>query len=176
MGTNTQPLSDLVAEGGFAAAPDVDQIRAQGVFMVEVIRDSGDGPKVIQRVFARNTVLNTGKKQLLRKSVALQTNDFDQGRIGSSSAAVTSAQTNVQTPITGTINTVDSKTMSGRTLQLVWSYPSGASSKSASVKEAVVLNQNTSPGGSALCRVLLSPVVPKTTADKLKLTYQVRIT
>lgn len=167
-------LSDIAAEG-FSGAEDLDQVRANGVFMLEVIRDSGNGPVVIQRAFAKNTVLNVGKKQLLRRAVALQTNDFDQGRIGSSSAAITSAQTNLTTPITGTLNTVDSKTMSGRTLQLVWSYPSGGGSKSATVKEAVILNQNTSPGGSALCRVLLSPVVTKTTADKLKLTYQVRI-
>lgn len=153
-----------------------DDVAAGGIFMLEVIRDRGNGPEVISRTYHRNTVLNVGKKQLLRRAVALQTNDFDQGRIGSSGAAITSAQTNVQVVITGTINTVDSKTMSGRTLQLVWSYPSGVGSKSATVKEAVILNQNTSPGGSALCRVLLSPSVTKTTADKLKLTYQLRIT
>lgn len=153
-----------------------DAVAAGGVFMVEVIRDSRHGPVVVHRAYARNTVVNTGKKQLLRRAVALQTNDFDQGRIGSSAAAVTSAQTNVAVAITGTINTVDSKTMSGRTLQLVWSYPSGAGSKSASVKEMVILNQNTSPGGSCLARALLLPAVTKTTADKLKLTYQLRVT
>ena len=63
-----------------------------------------------------------------------------------------------------------------RTFQLVISYPSGAGSKSATgIKEVVVLNQNTSPGGSALMRAVFSSV-NKTTADKLKLTYNVRIT
>jgi hypothetical protein len=155
---------------------EADRVGARGVLMAEVIRDTREGPKVIQRVCAFNTVLSVGKKQTWRMASGLNTNTWDQGRIGSSSAALASANTNVTTAITGTINTVDSKTMSGRTYVVVWSYPSGAGSKSATVKEAVILNQNTSPGGSALCRVLLSPVVTKTTADKIKLTYQVRIT
>lgn len=155
---------------------ECDRVGARGMLMAEVIRETREGPKVIQRSCAFNTVLNTGKKQTWRMTAGLNTNNWDQGRIGSSSQAITSAQTNVTTAITGTINTVDSKTMSGRTYVIVWSYPSGAGTKSATVKEAVILNQNTSPGGSALCRVLLSPTVTKTTADKLKLTYQVRIT
>jgi hypothetical protein len=145
---------------------------------VEVIRDSGDGPKVIKHVRTHNLVVNSGKKQTWRMASGLNTNDWDQLRIGTCGAAASSAQTNVLSPVTGTINTADSKTLlSGtRTFQLVISYPSGAGSKSATgIKEVVVLNQNTSPGGSALMRAIFT-AVNKTTADKLKLTYNVRIT
>jgi hypothetical protein len=145
---------------------------------VEVIRDSGDGPKVIKHVRTHNLVVNTGKRQTWRQACGLNANDWDQMRIGTSSGAAASGQTNVISPVTGTINTADLKTLlSGtRTFQLVISYPSGAGSKSATnIKEVVVLNQNTSPGGSALMRAVFS-AVNKTTADKLKLTYNVRIT
>lgn len=145
---------------------------------VEVIRDSADGPKVIQRVRTHNLVVNTGKRQTWRQASGLNANDWDQFRIGTCGAAAGSAQTNVLSPVTGTINTADLKTLLAgtRTFQLVVSYPSGVGSKSATgIKEVVVLNQNTSPGGSALMRAIFS-AVNKTTADKLKLTYNVRIT
>jgi hypothetical protein len=145
---------------------------------VEVIRDSGDGPKVIKHVRTHNLVVNTGKRQTWRQASGLNANDWDQGRIGTCGVAAASGQTNVVSPVTGTINTVDLKTLLAgtRTFQLVISYPSGAGSKSATnIKEIVILNQNTSPGGSALMRAIFS-AVNKTTADKLKLTYNVRIT
>ncbi len=161
-----------------AASQATDSIRALGYYMVEIIRDTPDGPKVIQRGFGKNLVVNTGKRQLWRMASGLNTNDFDQGRVGSSSAAVGSGDTNVITPITGTLNTVDSKTLLAgtRTMQYVWSYPSGVGSKSGTIKEMAILNQNTSPGGSALSRALISPVAPKSTSDKAKITYRVRIT
>jgi hypothetical protein len=149
-----------------------------GYVDVEVIRDGVDGPKVIQRTRTHNLVVNSGKKQTWRQACGLNANDWDQMRIGTSSGAASSAQTNVLTPVTGTINTVDLKTLLAgtRTFQLVISYPSGAGSKSATnIKEVVVLNQNTSPGGSCLMRAVFT-AVNKTTADKLKLTYNVRIT
>lgn len=149
-----------------------------GFVDVEVIRDSGDGPKVIQRVRTHNLVVNTGKRQIWRQATGLNANDFDQFRVGTSGAAANSGHSNVLSPVTGTLNTADSITLlSGtRTLQMVISYPSGGGSKSANgIQEAVVLNQNTSPGGSALMRAVFTPV-NKTTADKLKLTYNVRIT
>lgn len=143
---------------------------------VEIIRDTPEGPKVIQRIRSHNTVVNVGKKQLLRRMVGLQTNDFDQFRVGTSAAAVSSAQSNVLSPVTGTLNTADSKSISsGRTLQLVVSYPSGAGSKSATFKEVALLNQNTSPGGSAFMRATFTAAA-KTTSDKLKITYTVRVT
>lgn len=144
---------------------------------IEVIRDSGDGPKVIQRRRTHNLVVNTGKKQTWRQACGLNANDWDQFRVGTCGVAANSAQTNVVSPVTGTLNTADSKTLLAgtRTFQLVISYPSGAGSKSATnIQEVVVLNQNTSPGGSALMRAIFTPV-NKTTADKLKLTYNVRI-
>jgi len=157
---------------------DILQSKKFGGFVdIEVIRDSGDGPKVIQRRRTHNLVVNTGKRQTWRQACGLNTNDWDQFRIGTSGVAANSAQTNVLSPVTGTLNTADSKTLlSGtRTFQLVISYPSGAGSKSATnIQEVVVLNQNTSPGGSALMRAIFTPV-NKTTADKLKLTYNVRI-
>jgi hypothetical protein len=148
-----------------------------GVFLIEVIRDGKHGPVVLQRQVVPNLVVNTGKRQTWRMASGLNTNDWDQGRIGTCGAAANSGQTNVISPVTGTLNTVDQKTLLAgtRTFQLVVSYPSGAGSKSATgIKEVVILNQNTSPGGSALARAVFS-AVNKTTADKLKIQYRVRI-
>ncbi len=155
-----------------------DDLKAQGVFIVEVIRDGKNGPEVMQRRVAPNLVVNTGKRQLWRQATGNNTNDFDQMRIGTSGASPNSGQTNVISPVTGTLNTVDSKTLlSGtRTFQWVISYPSGAGQKSAAnIREVVVLNQNTSPGGSALSRSTFT-AVNKTTADKLRITYRARVT
>ena len=156
----------------------LDDRKFGGYVDIEVIRDGADGPKVIQRTRAHNLVVNTGKRQTWRQACGLNANDWDQLRIGTSGAAAASGQTNVLSPVTGTINTADLKTLlvGTRTFQLVISYPSGVGSKSATgIKEVVVLNQNTSPGGSALMRAVFT-AVNKTTADKLKLTYSVRIT
>lgn len=155
-----------------------DDLKAQGVFVIEVIRDGKNGPEVLQRRVAPNLVVNTGKRQLWRQATGQNTNDFDQMRIGTCGASPNSGQTNVVSPVTGTLNTVDSKTLlSGtRTFQWVISYPSGAGQKSATgIKEVVVLNQNTSPGGSALSRSTFT-AVNKTTADKLRITYRARVT
>lgn len=149
-----------------------------GYVVVEMIRDGKDGPKVIHREVTHNLVVNTGKKQTWRQASGLNTNDWDQFRVGTCGVAANSGQTNVVSPVTGTLNTADSKSLlSGtRTFQLVVSYPSGGGSKSATdIQEVVVLNQNTSPGGSALMRAVFT-AVNKTTADKLKITYNVRIT
>jgi len=162
-----QDIQDVIERDDFGGWVDV-----------EVIRDGADGPKVIQRARSHNLVLNSGKKQTWRMAAGLNANDWDQMRIGVNAGAAASGQTNVLSPVTGTINTVDDKTLLAgtRTFQLVISYPSGAGSKSATnIQEVVVLNQNTSPGGSALMRATFTPV-NKTTADKLKLTYNVRIT
>lgn len=148
-----------------------------GFAVVEVIRDGKDGPKVIHREVTHNLVVNTGKRQTWRQASGLNANDWDQFRIGTCGAAANSGQTNVISPVTGTLNTADAKTLLAgtRTFQLVVSYPSGGGSKSATgIKEVVVLNQNTSPGGSALMRAIFT-AVNKTTADKLKITYNVRI-
>ena len=148
-----------------------------GIFTIEVIRDGKNGPEVIRREQTHNLVVNTGKKQLWRMACGLNTALFDQMRIGTCGVAAGSAQTNVVSTITGTIKTTTYTLLSGtRTVQFVYSYPSGAGSKSATnIKEVVILNQNTSPGGSALCRAVFT-AVNKTTADKLKITYQARIT
>lgn len=143
-----------------------------------MIRDGRDGPEVIKRVQAHNLVVNTGKRQLWRIATALSTKNFDQFRIGTCGTAANSAHTNVISPVTGTINTADSISLLAgtRTLQLVISYPSGGGSKSATgIQEVALLNQPTSPGGSALMRAVFTSV-NKTTADKLKITYSVRIT
>jgi hypothetical protein len=163
----TQGIQDVLDNRDFGGWVDI-----------EVIRDSGDGPKVIKHVRTHNLVVNTGKRQTWRQACGLNANDWDQLRIGTCGVAAASGQTNAVSPVTGTINTADLKTLLAgtRTFQLVVSYPSGVGSKSATgIKEVVVLNQNTSPGGSALMRAVFSSV-NKTTADKLKLTYNVRIT
>lgn len=155
-----------------------DSVKAVGEFLIELIRDGKNGPEVIQRRHVKNLVVNTGKRQTWRQASGLSTTDWDQMRIGTSPAAAGSGDTNVKSPVTGTLNTVDSKSLLAgtRTFQLVISYPSGGGSKSATgIQEVCVLNQNTSPGGSALCRATFTSV-NKTTADKLKITYSVRIT
>lgn len=155
-----------------------DELSAKGVFIIEVLRDGKNGPEVLSRRVAPNLVVNTGKRQLWRQAAGLSTQEFKNMRIGTSGVAASSAQTNVISPVTGTLNTVDARTLlSGtRTFQWVISYASGAGSKSATnIREVVVMNQNTSPGGSALSRSTFT-AVNKTTADKLRITYRARIT
>lgn len=156
----------------------IDTDAIGGAFIIQILRDGAHGPVVMNEVVTNNLVVNTGKRQLWRMASGLNTNDWDQMRIGTSAVAANSGQTNVITPVTGTINTVDQKTLlSGtRTFQLMISYPSGAGSKSATnIREVVVLNQNTSPGGSALARATFS-AVNKTLSDKLKIIYRFRVT
>lgn len=156
----------------------LEEIYAKGRFTIEVIRDGKHGPEVIQRRESPNLVVNTGKRQIWRIAAGLSSTVFDQARIGTSAAAAASNQTNVLSPVTGTLTTVDSRSLlSGtRTFQWVVSYPSGAGSESASgIAEVCILNQGTSPGGSALNRSTFTGV-NKTTNDKLRITYQARVT
>lgn len=150
-----------------------------GFVTVELIRDGKDGPKVMRRETVHNTVVNQGKRQTWRQASGLNANAWDQFRIGTCGAAVNSGQSDVISPVTGTQNTADSRTLLAgtRTYQMVISYPSGGGSKSAtSIQEVVVANQNTSAAGvSILMRATFTPV-NKTTADKLRITYNVRIT
>ena len=155
-----------------------DELRAQGVYVVEVIRDGKNGPEVIQRRVAPNLIVNSGKRQLWRLATGKSTSLMKFMRIGTSAATPASGQTNVLSPVTGTLRTVSDFTLlSGtRTFQWVVSYQSGASTKSATnIREVVVMNQHTSPGGSALSRSTFT-AVNKTTADKLKITYKARVT
>lgn len=155
-----------------------DEITHYGEFDIELIRDGKNGPEVVMKREIRNLIVNTGKRQLWRIATGLNSSKvFDHFRIGTSGAAAASNQTNLLSPITGTLKTANSITLlSGtRTIQLVYSYPSGAGSKSAGVEEVVILNEHTSPGGSALARAVFA-AVPKTTADKLKITYRARVT
>lgn len=154
-----------------------DNLHAQGYFTVEVIRDSKNGPEVIHRETVPNLVVNTGKRQIWRIVQGANATTWDQMRIGTSGAAAGSADTNVKSPVAATIKTVNSYSLlnATRTAQWVYSYPSGGGSISAAnIKEVVLLNQHTSPGGSALCRAVFTAVT-KTTSDKLKITYQSRI-
>lgn len=159
----------------------VDEIEKDdfgGTLTLEVIREGKNGPEVIQREERHNLVVNTGKRQTWRQSSGLNAKSWNFMRIGTSSVAAASGNTNLQSPITGTLKTIDAKTLLAgtRTMQYVISYPSGAGTKSATgIKEVVLMNQHTSPGGSALMRTVFSGV-NKTTADKLKITYKVRIT
>lgn len=149
-----------------------------GIFEIEVIRDGKHGPEVKERRIVHNQVVNSGKKKIWRIVAGLNsTETYDQMRIGTSALALASTQTNVISPVASSLSTVDSKSLlSGtRTLQLVISYPSGAGKLSATgIKEVAVLCQGTSPGGSAMARATFT-AVNKTTSDKLKITYSVRI-
>lgn len=164
-------------ETNVCAQPEsTDEVKAQGYFLIEVIRDTRDGPKVIQRICRPNLVVTGGKKQLLRQASGLSSKFFKFGRVGINSAAAGASNTNVKTAVTGTLKTITSITMSGQTLVLVWSYASGGGSKSATVKEIAILSQHTTPGGTALARSVLSPVAVKTTSDKLRIQYSCQVT
>lgn len=155
-----------------------ESMETLGIYTIEVLRDGKNGPEVIQRREVPNLVVNTGKRQIWRMSSGLSTKVFAFMRIGTSSGAANSGQTNLLSPVTGTLKTVDSKTLLAgtRTFQLIISYPSGGGTKSATgIKEVVVMNQHTSPGGSALSRSTFTGV-NKTTADKLRITYKSRVT
>lgn len=147
--------------------------------IVELLRDGPDGkPRVLKRVESHNTVVNSGKFQAMRLLVGATSKVYDQIRIGTSGAAVVSNQTNVLSPVAGTLTTVDSTGFSGATRTYSWvhSYPSGGGSISATdIQEVCILREGTSPGGSAWNRSTFTAVT-KTTADKLKITYKARIT
>lgn len=151
-----------------------------GLVTAEVIRDTPNGPKVIARRDAHNLIVNTGKRQIWRQASGLNTKVFNFIRIGINSAAAGSADTNVKTAIASTLHTMDTRSLlSGtRTMQWMRSYPSGAGGtiiSVAAIKEVALLNQLTSPGGSALMRTVFTTVA-KTKADKLKITYRARVT
>lgn len=150
-----------------------------GIVTVEVIRDGKNGPEVIQRSEGHNLIVTIGKRMIWRKVTGLSTKLFKYFQIGTSGAAAASNQSGVlNTGATGTLKLVNLFTMcAGRTFQWMYSYASGAGSKSITgIKEVALMDQATSPGGSLLMRCVLSPAVNKTTADKLKITYKARIT
>ena len=157
---------------------DVEELEF-GFIEAEVIRDGKHGPEVVRRVVSKNLVVNSGKKQIWRIASGLNASVFDQMRIGTSGAAANSGQTNVLSPVTGTLNTVDSKTLESgtRTMQWLISYPSGTTivKSATNIQEVTLLNQNTSPGGSAMMRSTFTSV-NKTRSDKLRVTYRARIT
>lgn len=148
-----------------------------GFATIEVHRDGPRGHEVVQRVKTHNLVVNSGKVQIWRLAQGTQARLFDQFRIGTSGAAANSGHTNVLSPVPGTLNTADSMTVLAATRMARWtiSYPSGAGTISATdIQEVVLLNENTSPGGSAMMRTVFSVVAKKLT-DKLKITYEARI-
>lgn len=171
------------APGCLTLVDEIDKKDIGGFLEVELIRDGRHGPEVRSRRISHNLIVNTGKRQLWRIASGLSANVFDQGRVGTSGASPNSAQTNLLTPLTtaagsGSLTTVDSRSLESgtRTHQWVWSYPSGGGTISAAgIDEAAILNQNTSPGGSALMRSVFT-AVNKTENDKLRLTYRARIT
>lgn len=155
-----------------------DIIRQMGGHVeIEVLRDGPSGPEVVSRRVAKNLIVNVGKKRMWKMTIGTSTKQWRFFRLGSNSAAAGSADTNVKTAIASTIRTADLKTVSvGRTYKWVVSYPSGVGSLSAAaIKEVVLSDQHTSPGGSILMRSVFTPVA-KTTADKLRITYKSRIT
>lgn len=155
-----------------------DRMVLQGEAVIELIRDGKNGPEVIHRQVRKNLVVNVGKKKIIQMIQGNVASTYDHFRLGRNTVAANSGQTNVITAITSTIHTVTTATLStGRTFRWMYSWVSGGGSLSATgIGELAVLNQQTSPGGSMMARVVLSPVVNKTTADKLKITYKLRIT
>lgn len=152
-----------------------DAAHVGGEFEAQIWRDTPEGPKCIQQVKTKNTMLTSGLKELWRFLVGGVAKEFDQGRIGTCGAAASSAQTNLLSPYAGTLTTVDVMTFTGtRTMEWKWSYPSGVASVSGNIKELAILSQVTSPGGTALARGVLSPSAQKTEDDKLILYYRNR--
>ena len=147
-----------------------------GFATLEVISPDGRGGHHVKaRIKTHNLVVNTGKIELWRRAMGLQPNVFNQFRIGVNGTTPQSGDTNVITPVAGSLVTADLLTMVGRTAQMVVSYPSGAGSISiANIQEVAVLNDNVSPGGDALMRAVFNPV-SKTLGDKLKIVYEARI-
>jgi hypothetical protein len=150
-----------------------------GYVDVEVWRMSKHGPVLIKKERSHNLVTNVGKKYIWRR---MANNDatntapiFDHFRVGSGSAAATSGGTGLVTPVAASLQTVDTKTFSsGRTFQWMMSYAVGDLS-AAAIKEVVLYNKQTSPGGSAAMRCVFATVT-MTLADKLKITYSARCT
>lgn len=158
-----------------------DQVKdLGGVVTAEIIRDTPNGPRVIARRDAHNLIVNTGKRQIWRVASGIHANVFNFIRLGSNSAAAGSADTNVKTAIATTLHTCETRTLLAgtRTMQWTRSYPSGAGGtiiSAAAIKEVALLNQISTPGGSALMRTVFTTVA-KTKADKLKITYRARVT
>jgi hypothetical protein len=157
-----------------------EALKAGGIVTVEVIRDGKNGPEVIERRQMHNLVINVGKRQIMRLTAGLETQFFDQFRIGTSVQAPAVTDTNVLSPIANTRITSQTPTFLSITTGLEWviSYPSGGGSISANgIAEVILQNVHTSGAGiSALMRSLITPTVNKTLADKLKITYQLRVT
>jgi hypothetical protein len=157
---------------------NIDCAGPGGIVTIEVIRDGKNGPEVIERRKAHNLIVDQGKEQIWRLVSGSQTRFFDHFRIGTSSQAAAVGQVNLTSPITGTLIIASGKTLlaATRTHEWVVSYASGGGSKSATnIQEVVLMNQATSPGGSCMMRAVFT-AVNKTTADKLKITYNARIT
>lgn len=154
-----------------------------GVVVAEVIRDGANGPVVIERHETHNLVVNTGKRQLWRMAGGLSSSVWRFFRLGTSALAAASADTNVKAAVAGSRRTADTRSLlvGTRTYQLMVSYQSGSATtaggvlSAAGIAEVVVLNQLTTPGGSALMRAIFSSTVNKTKSDKLKVTYNVRV-
>ena len=98
-----------------------------GFATVELISPGPRGPevrkriktyRVSRRVAGHNLVVNSGKRQLWRLAMGLQTKIFDQIRIGDSAQAAGSGDTNVLSPIAGSLQTVDNMTLLAGTLTL----------------------------------------------------------
>jgi len=75
-----------------------DELGAKGIYTIEVIRDGKNGPEVIDRRVVPNLIVNTGKRQIWRMTSGLSTKSFKFIRIGTSSGATNSGQTNVISP------------------------------------------------------------------------------
>jgi hypothetical protein len=150
-----------------------------GECVIEVLRDGPNGPEVIHSQVNKNLIVNVGKKRMWKMTIGTSTKQWRFFRLGKNSAAAGSGDTNVKTALaTANIRTVDSKTVdAGRTYKWVVSWPSGAGGISIPViKECILSDQHTTPGGSILMRTVISPTVAKTLSDKLRITYKARIT
>ena len=145
---------------------------------IEVLRDGKNGPEVIAHRRAHNLIVNVGKIRMWKMTIGTSTKQWRFTRLGGKSVAAGSADTNVKSVIASSTRTVDVKTVStGRTYKWVVSYPSGAGSLSnAAIKEVILGDQHTSPGGGSILMRTVFSTVAKTTTDKLRITYKSRIT
>src|SRR5512141_515612 len=156
---SSRPRSDMMDSRN-------DMMQAEGFFTIELLRDGKSGPEVVERRVTPNVVVTAGKKQTWRHASGLNTHYWRYCRIGTCGTAPTSNNANCLSVIASTLTSCDSKTMvSGRTFQIIKSYPSGTGKISATnIKEVIICNAKTTNAFSCLARATFT-AVNKTTSD-----------
>lgn len=166
--------SDAVLERGASG-----RMELEGYFTVETIRDTEFGPTIVRRQrLMKNLIINDGKEELLRIACGMSSAVFNKMRLGKCDTTPTSGDTSIKTTVPKGLATVDVTTFDGRTMQLIVSFPSGTTIElsATSINEiGIVYSGATTTQKTMLNRSLIT-ATDKTTADKLKITYEAHVT